>query len=113
MRLLVAALVLALALPAQAADPVELEAGQAAPFKGSLCDAACAGALATKRKAAEDEAARLGLELQAAKAAQGGAEKRAADAEGRPDWGTLIGVTGAALVIGLAGGVALVLVAKQ
>lgn len=115
-RALAIALALGLALPARAADPVDLERCPAAdgkvpeggckiPFKGALCDDACAADIAKKRKAAEDEAKRLGLEVQAAQAAQGQADVRARDAEGRPSWGTLIGVSGAALVVGIVAGV--------
>jgi hypothetical protein len=57
-QVLAAALALALAtpgipaVPAQAAEPVELEAGQAAPFKGSLCDKECASRIVAKIEAA-------------------------------------------------------------
>lgn len=111
-RQLALVLVLALAAPARAADPVELEPGQPAPFKGSLCDITCAAEIAAKRTAAQEEARRLGLELQSAQAAQGQAEQRAAAAEDRPSWGVVLGVGGGALAAGLIAGLVLGLTRK-
>lgn len=54
MRWLAIVLALALATPTYAADPVELEAGQSAPFKGSLCDKECAARIAAKIQAANE-----------------------------------------------------------
>jgi hypothetical protein len=45
-------LAVALAAPARAAEPVELEVGQPAPFKGSLCDKECAARIVAKVEAA-------------------------------------------------------------
>ncbi len=45
-------LALALAVPARAVEPIELEAGQPAPFKGSLCDKECAAQIVAKIEAA-------------------------------------------------------------
>lgn len=66
MRTLV--MILALALftgPAHAAAPVELEAGQPAPFKGSLCDLECASRIAARVMAAQDSRDKCLAELQA------------------------------------------------
>jgi hypothetical protein len=43
---------LVLSAPIWAAEPVELEAGQPAPFKGSLCDKDCAARVVAKVEAA-------------------------------------------------------------
>ena len=51
-RAIALALSLAIASPSRATEPVELEAGQAAPFKGALCDKACAAQIAAKINAA-------------------------------------------------------------
>jgi hypothetical protein len=96
-----------------AADPpgraVELEVGQPALYRGSLVDAERMAAILAKRRAAELETAALRLGLQDAQAARQAAESRAA---ARPDWGTAVAVALGALVVGVAGGVALATVGR-
>jgi hypothetical protein len=59
------ALALVLAVPAHAAEPIELEAGQPAPFKGSLCDKECAAQIVAKIEAANAMRDRCYEELKA------------------------------------------------
>jgi hypothetical protein len=59
MRAIALALMVALAQaawasPAMASPPVELRAGEPAPYAGSLCDRECAARLAARVQAAED-----------------------------------------------------------
>jgi hypothetical protein len=77
------------------------------PYRGSLLDRQRVGTILAKRLAAESERDALRLEVQDARARQGQAEQErdAARAGQGPSWGTLIGVTGAALVLGIVGGV--------
>ncbi len=51
-RWLAVGLALAMAGTARANEPVELEAGQSAPFKGALCDKECAARVVAKIDAA-------------------------------------------------------------
>ena len=121
MRAPAAIVALALCLPMQARGDApttqgrqqDLEVGEAAPFKGVLCDQACAADIKAKRVAADKLAEALRLTVQQAEHDRDDAQSRATKAQSRPEWGTLIGVAGAALVIGLAGGVALVYAAKK
>lgn len=116
---LVVALVLSMAIPVRAQDAgtpdppgrsVELRAGDQAPWDGNLSDKERWAAVLAKRRAAEARADLLDLQLQDARASRDAATS---DRDSRVSWGVLVGVTGAALVLGLVGGVALVYAAKQ
>jgi fatty acid desaturase len=113
------ALLLALALAiapvlAHASEPpgraVELQEGSAAPYTGALVDRERMGAILSKRIAAELERDALRLEVQDARARQAAAEQ---ERSGRPSWGVVLGVGGAALVLGLVAGVVGVLAAQD
>ena len=112
-RSIAVALSLGLAVPAWAEDTVpgratELQEGAPAPYTGSLVDRERMGVILAKRVAAELERDALRLEVLDARAKQA-----AAEAAGGPSWGVLIGVTATALVVGVAGGVALVYAARR
>lgn len=89
---------------------VDLEAGQPAPYTGALLDRERVQAILAKRTAAELERDALRLEVQDARARQQAAE---GERDARVSWGAVLGVTGAALVLGVVGGVALVYAAKK
>lgn len=112
-------LALALALPARAQDAgatsppgraVDLQEGQPAPYAGALLDRERLQVIVAKRTAAELERDALRLEVQDARARQQAAE---GERDSRVSWGAVLGVTGAALVLGVAGGVALVYAARK
>lgn len=119
-RLLAIILALGLAMPAaRAEDPaatrfvapapgraVELAEGQPAPYQGSLLDRERLQVILAKRVAAE-------LERDALRLIEQDARALVAQAESRPQWATLLAVGAGCLVAGLAGGVALVVWAKQ
>lgn len=94
---------------------VELAEGQAAPYAGSLVDRERMGAIYAKRIAAELERDAVRLEVQDARARQAAAESERdrAKASKGPSWGTLFGVAGSALVLGVAGGIAAVLLIQD
>jgi hypothetical protein len=90
-------LVLALAVPARAAEPIEIEAGQPAPFKGSLCDKECAAQIVAKIEAANAMRDRCYEDLKA-----------------KPSSAPSLLGAGVALVLGIvAGGAAALAIAKK
>jgi hypothetical protein len=96
-RWLAMVLALALAVPARAAEPIELEAGQSAPFKGSLCDKECAAQIVAKIEAANAMRDRCYEDLKA-----------------KPSSAPSLLVAGVALVLGIvAGEAAAVAIAKK
>lgn len=126
---LAVALSLALAVPALAQDagpppapgraveiracpPYPPDAGECppVPYSGSLVDRERMGAILSKRWAAEAERDALRLSEQDARARQQAAERERDSGVG---WGVLIGVTGAALVVGVVLGVVGVVVVQD
>jgi hypothetical protein len=96
-RWLAMVVALGLAIPARAAEPVELEAGQPAPFKGSLCDKECAAQIVAKIEGANAMRDRCYEDLKA-----------------KPSGAPSLLVAGAALVMGIvAGGAAALAIAKR
>lgn len=93
-----------------AADGATPAAGCAVPYAGSLVDKERMGVILAKRIAAELERDALRLSEQDARARRDAAEQ---ERDGRPSWGTLIGVTGAALVLGIVAGVVGVVVVQD
>lgn len=55
MKPLALALCLLCSVPALGAEPVDLKAGEPAPYAGGLCDAECVRAIVAKRQACELE----------------------------------------------------------
>jgi hypothetical protein len=94
---------------------VELDAGAPAPFKGNLSDATRWAYVKSLRDRAEKERDAAVLEKADARARQSDAEAElaAVKASKPPNWGVLIGVTGAALVVGIALGVIGVVVVQD
>jgi hypothetical protein len=91
------ALAFALAVPARAAEPIELEAGQPAPFRGSLCDKECAAQIVAK--------------IEAAKAMR---DRCYEDLKTKPGGAPSLLVAGVALVLGIVvGGAAALAIAKK
>ena len=88
------------------AHGVEIRRSPGLPYRGTLVDRERMGAIYAKRIAAEMERDAQRLLAQDAAARQRAAEAERDAAQGRPSWGVLVGVTGAALVLGLVGGVA-------
>lgn len=89
---------------------VDLKEGQPAPYAGALLDRPRLEVILARRTAAELERDALRLEVTDARARQQAAE---GERGSRVSWGVLLGVTGAALVLGVVGGVALVYAARK
>lgn len=94
-----------------AADGTVPDGGCVVPFKGSLNDRERMGAIYAKRIAAELDRDALKVDLQQAKHERDEArvERDEIRASKPPSWGTFIGVVAGAVVVGLAGGIALTL----
>ena len=93
-----------------AADGRVPDGGCAVPYSGSLVDKERMGVILAKRIAAELECDALRLSEQDARARRDAAER---ERDGRPSWGALVGVAGAALVLGLVAGVVGVVVVQD
>ncbi len=95
-RWLAVSLAVAVAAPARGAEPVELEVGQQAPFRGSLCDRECAARIAAKVEAANQMRDKCYEELKV-----------------KPSSAPSVAVVGVALLVGFLVGGAVVATVKK